>query len=316
MTRGILRPGANCAGAAILATYLFAWLFPCLVGLTALTCKTAAAQSSDPDDPNAPLTGTAIAASTLPIVLPPQLIECENNGLCNGAWTFQGGRGSAVWFTQSPTRAKLTVMKSDPGEIVIRRTDLTDGNYAVYHGRFDGATYSGAVIWSKPDHPGFASGHWTATVPEITCDSNSKLSPEDAKRIGQNALMFDRWQNAFDCYIVAADAGDVQAQTVVGFIFYNGRKGDVPQDYAQALFWLRKAADSGIYSAQVKVSDMYTLGQGTAKNPELAAFYEKKAAEQKRDRERQEDREDRAADRTANAMTGFVMGAAFGAMLF
>jgi len=307
MIRGILRPGAGPLRAAI----LFSCLLTCLVGLISTT---AAAQSSDPDEPNAPLTGTAIAASTLPIVLPPRLIECENNGLCDGAWTFQGGKGSAVWFTQSPTRAKLTVMKSDPGEILIRRTDLTDGNYAVYHGRFDGATYSGAVIWSKPDHPGFASGHWTATIPEITCDPNSKMASDDAKRIGQNALMFDDWHSAFDCYIVAADAGDVQAQTVVGLIFYNGRKGDVPQDYAQALFWLRKAADAGIYSAQVKVSDMFTLGQGAAKDADLAAFYGKKAAEQKRDRERQEDRADRAADRQANVMTGFVMGAVFGAM--
>jgi hypothetical protein len=302
MTRGILRPGAGSVRAAILFSCLF-------------TGWSAAAQSSDADD-NAPLTGTAIAAATLPIVLPPRLIECEGNGLCNGAWTLEGSKGSAVWFTQSPTRAKLTVMQSDPGEILIRRTDLTDGNSAVYHGRLQGDTYSGAVIWSKPDHPGFASGHWTATVPEISCDPHSRMSSEDAKRIGQNALMFDHWRDAFDCYLEAADAGDVTAQTVVGFIFYNGRKGDVPQDYAQALVWLGKAADAGIYPAQVKVSDMYTLGQGTAKDPELAAFYGKKAAEQKRDRERQEDRADRAADRAANEMTGFVMGAVFGSMWF
>ena len=70
----------------------------------------------------------------------------------------------------------------------------------------------------------------------------------------------------------------------------------------------------GLLCARFLVSDMYTLGQGTAKDPELAAFYGKKAAEQKRDRERQEDRADRAADRAA--MTGFVMGAVFGAVWF
>ena len=65
---------------------------------------------------------------------------------------------------------------------------------------------------------------------------------------------------------------------------------------------------------------MYMLGQGTAKDRELSKFYGDKAEEQKRDRqhqiERAEDRADRAADRAANTMTGFVMAAVFGALLF
>ena len=300
MTYGILRPGARSLRATILL-------------LSLSTTWIATAQT---DDSNS-MTGSAIAAATLaPKVLPARLLECEGNGPCNGAWTLDGSNGTAIWFAQSPTRAKLTVVSSDPEDIVIRRTNISDGNSAVYHGRRQGDEYAGTVVWSKPDHPGFASGRWSASVPQVTCDADSRMLPDDAKRVGQTALMFDSWRGAFDCYIVAADAGDVQAQMVVGLIFYNGRKGDVPQDYAKALPWLRKAADAGVYGAQVKVSDMYTLGQGTPKDPELAAFYGKKAAEQRRDHERQEDRQDRAADRTANAMTGFVMGAVFGALFF
>ena len=78
--------------------------------------------------------------------LPLRLIECEGNGPCNGAWTFDGLNGTATWFTQSPVHAKLTIVRSDPDEITIRRTDLTDGNSAVYHGVRKGDTYSGAVI--------------------------------------------------------------------------------------------------------------------------------------------------------------------------
>jgi hypothetical protein len=252
--------------------------------------------------------------------LPQRLMECEGNGPCNGAWTFDGANGTATWFTQSPVHAKLTVVRADPDEITIRRTDLSDGNSAVYHGTRNGDTYSGAVIWSSPDHPGASSGHWSASIPRVNCDAGSNLSSADAMRIGQNALMFDLEQEAFGCYLVAAQTGDPMAQTAVGLIYYQGRTRQVPQDYKQAFFWLRKAADAGIYAAQRTVSDMYMLAQGTPKDVELSHFYGEKAAEQKRDREhqieRQQDREDRAADRATNAMTGFVMGAVFGGLLF
>ncbi len=252
--------------------------------------------------------------------LPHRLIECEGNGPCNGAWTFDGLSGTATWFTQSPIRARLTIVRSDPDEITIRRTDLTDGNSAVYHGTRKDDAYSGAVIWSTPDHPGVASGHWSASIPQTSCEAGAGLSTGEAMRIGQNALMFDLEDGAFGCYLVAAQAGEPMAQTAVGLIYYQGRTRDVPQDYKQAFFWLRKAADAGVYAAQRTVSDMYMLGQGTPQDRELSRFYGEKAAEQKRDREhqleRQQDREDRAADRAANTMTGFVMGAVFGALLF
>ncbi|HKI26787.1 MAG TPA: tetratricopeptide repeat protein [Candidatus Sulfotelmatobacter sp.] len=256
----------------------------------------------------------------LPQGLPQRLIECEGGGPCNGAWTFDGLSGTATWYTQSPIHAKLTVVRVDPDEITIRRTDLTDGNSAVYQGTRKGDTYSGAVIWSGPNQPGVSSGHWVASIPQTTCDAGANMSAADAMRVGQNALMFDLERAAFDCYLVAAQAGEPMAQTAVGLIYYQGRTREVPQDYKQAFLWLRKAADAGVYAAQRTVSDMYMLGQGTPKDRELSRFYGDKAAEQKRDREHQieraEDRADRAADRAANAMTGFVMGAVFGALLF
>jgi hypothetical protein len=251
---------------------------------------------------------------------PLRLIECEGNGPCNGAWSFDGPNGTATWFAQSPVHAKLTIVRSDPDEMTIRRTDLTDGNSAVYHGVRKGDTYSGAVIWSSPNNPGGASGHWTASIPQTNCDPDSNLTSADAKRIGQNALMFDLERDAFGCYLVAAKSGDAMAQTSVGLIYYKGNTTEIPQNYKQAFFWLQKAADQGIYAAQRTVSDMYMLGQGTPKDRELSKFYGDKAEEQKRDRqhqvERAEDRADRAADRAVNAMTGFVMGAVFGALLF
>jgi TPR repeat protein len=263
---------------------------------------------------------SADASSSSAQGLPLRLLECEGGGPCNGAWTFDGVNGTATWFTQSPIRAKLTIVRSGPDEITIRRTNLTDGNSAVYQGTRKGDTYSGAVIWSSPNNPGGASGHWMASIPQTNCDAASNLSPADAMHIGQTALMFDLGRAAFGCYLVAAQAGDSMAQTAVGLIYYQGRTSEVPQDYKQAFFWLRKAADAGVYAAQRTVSDMYMLGQGTPQDRELSKFYGDKAAEQKRDREHQieraQDRADHAADRAANAMTGFVMGAVFGALLF
>jgi hypothetical protein len=281
------------------------------------------------DHPNFPATGTwsailqdqpaaqkpITAGNTSTAPIPPQLLECEGTGPCNAAWTITGSQGTATWFAQTTTRAKLTVVRSDPTDILIRRTDTSDGNSAVYAGSRHGDELSGTVVWSTPDHPGQSSGTWSATVPQTVCDTQANLTSADALRIGQNALMFHQQHEALDCYIVAAKTGDPLAQTAVGLLFYQGRNG-VTQDYKQALFWLRKAADQGVYAAQKTIADMYTLGQGTAPDPNLAHFYAGKADEQKREAERREDRADRAAAARNNALTGFVMGAVFGALLF
>ncbi len=256
------------------------------------------------------------AAKTPWTGLPPLLLECEGTGPCNAAWQINGSEGTAVWFAQNPVRAKLAVIRSAEDDIYIRRTDTSDNNFAVYQGARHGNQISGTVIWSSPGHPGGSSGTWSASVPQTECEAQANLSERDALRIGQNALMFRREKDALGCYIVAANTGDPIAEMAVGMIYYHGRDTAVPQDYKQALYWLRKAADQGVYAAQKTVSDMYMLGQGTARDAELSRFYGEKAAEQKRDWERQQDRADRNAGRAASALTGFVMGAVFGALMF
>jgi Sel1 repeat len=296
-----------------------------------------------PDHPGPPTSGTwsavlqdqppaaqatgATAPGTSQAGLPPRLLECEANGPCNSAWIIEGAAGEATWFLRSPVRAKLTIIRSDPDDILIRRTDLTDGNSAVYSGTRHGDSYSGAVVWSSPGHPGDSSGHWSATVPQTSCDASASLSSEDALRVGRNALMFNLRRAAFDCYIAAAKTGDATAQTAVGLIYYQGNNTEVPQNYEQALFWLQKAASQDVYAAEKTLADMYMLGQGTKRDPQLSHFYADKAAEQKRDMEREQDRQERAearreehaeraADRGAQVLTGFVMAATFGAFLF
>jgi hypothetical protein len=240
---------------------------------------------------------------------------CENRAPCNGAWIIHGSEGTATWFARNPTRAKLTVIRSAPDDILIRRTDITDAVTATYAGSLRGDHYSGTIVWSSPGHPGEATGTWTASVPQTNCPSEAGLEVEDALRIGQNALMFHRDRDALNCYTVAAQAGDALAQAAVGLTYYQGR-GAIAQDYTQAFFWLHKAADQGLYAAQRTVAEMYAAGQGTQRDATLAGIYTARADEQKHDLERQQDLEDRAADRRAQVLSSFVLGASFGAFLF
>ena len=283
-------------------------------------------QWSWPGHPDYPSNGTfsaiiqdSVAAAPPPpasqsvasTALPSNLLVCENHGACNAAWILNGNTGTGTWFARNTVKANLTVDRNDPDYIRIRRTDTTGGVSAVYAGSRHGDQYSGTIIYSSPDHPGGATGTWTASIPQTTCDPKSGLDAADAVRIGQYALMFHRDRDALGCYTAAATAGDANAQMVVGLIYYQG-KGDIAQDYKQAFVFLHKAADQGDYHAQRLVAEMYAAGQGTAKDPTLAGIYTARADEQKHDFERQQDLAERAADRNAQIMSSFVLGASFG----
>jgi len=253
---------------------------------------------------------------------PSELLVCENGGVCNAAWIFQGSAGTGTWFTKNPTRATLAIVRSERDYMVIRRTDTTDGVSATYAGSPRGDHWAGTIVWSTPGHPGESTGTWTATVPQTECAEQAGLEAADAMRIGQYALMFKRDRDALSCYIVAAKAGDATAQAAVGLLFYQGR-GSVAQDYQEAFFWLHKAADQGVYAAQRTVADMYTAGLGTPRDATMAAIYTARADEQKHDMERRQDFEERAqarreehaeraADRMNQLLSSFVLGASFG----
>lgn len=262
---------------------------------------------------------TVAPATVKPVVpnsvLPPELLVCESNGACNAAWILSGAEGTGTWFARNTVTAKLAIVRLEPDYIVIRRTDTNDGVSASYTGSLRGDHWSGTIVWSSPDHPGDSTGTWTATVPQTTCDNGTNLGSADALRIGQNALMFHHDNEAFNCYIEAAKAGDATAQLAVGLIYYQGR-GGISQDYKQAFIWLHKAADQGTYQAQRLVAEMYLAGQGTARDATLAGIYTARADEQKHDLERQQDRQfeaqQRAADRNAQVLSSFVLGASFG----
>jgi len=75
-----------------------------------------------------------------------------------------------------------------------------------------------------------------------------------------------------------AEQGDAQAQTALGAIYLAGR--EIPQDYAEALLWYRKAANQGYAEAQFYLGVMYERGQGVPLNFAEAVKWYRKAADQ------------------------------------
>jgi TPR repeat protein len=73
-----------------------------------------------------------------------------------------------------------------------------------------------------------------------------------------------------------AEQGDARAQFLVGSSYQFGQ--GVPQDYAQAVDWYRKAAAQGNASAQYKLGRLYEQGQGVPQDYAQAVDWYRKAA--------------------------------------
>lgn len=75
-----------------------------------------------------------------------------------------------------------------------------------------------------------------------------------------------------------AEQGNAEAQYVVGGWYYQGR--GLPQDYAEAALWFRKAAEQGYAEAQHALGRLYYKGHGVPQDYTQAAAWYRKAAEQ------------------------------------
>lgn len=72
------------------------------------------------------------------------------------------------------------------------------------------------------------------------------------------------YAEALKWYRKAADQGNADAQDSVGSMYEQGK--GVPQNYAEALKWYRKAAEQGDSSAQTSLGGMYEWGLGVPQN--------------------------------------------------
>jgi hypothetical protein len=75
-----------------------------------------------------------------------------------------------------------------------------------------------------------------------------------------------------------AALGDANAEGLVGSIYRHG--AGVPENPAEALKWLRKAAEQGYNLAQYEIGSMYFNGEGMPKDDRTAVEWFRKAADQ------------------------------------
>jgi len=77
-----------------------------------------------------------------------------------------------------------------------------------------------------------------------------------------------------------ADAarGDPKAQSTLGDLYRLGQ--GVPQDYAEAALWYRRAADQGYSDAQYNLGNLYEVGQGVPQDNAQAIQWVRKSADQ------------------------------------
>jgi len=86
------------------------------------------------------------------------------------------------------------------------------------------------------------------------------------------------YAEAMRWYRKAVEQGNAKAQTNLGIIYENGH--GIPQNYAEAMRWYRKAAEQGHAQAQHKLGVMYENGHGVPQDYAEAMRWYRKAAEQ------------------------------------
>src|SRR5437899_3427505 len=77
---------------------------------------------------------------------------------------------------------------------------------------------------------------------------------------GIAAYQSNDYGTAFAKFKKAAEAGNADAQTRLGFMYAVGK--GVAQDYPQAVRWYTKAAEAGNQDAQYGLGGMYERGMG------------------------------------------------------
>jgi mono/diheme cytochrome c family protein len=79
-------------------------------------------------------------------------------------------------------------------------------------------------------------------------------------------------ETTFEKFLLRAEAGDADAQQLIGFMLYFGE--GAAQNWSEAQFWFRRAARQGNTTAQLGLAIMYYLGTGVPRDvAEAEIFY-------------------------------------------
>lgn len=83
---------------------------------------------------------------------------------------------------------------------------------------------------------------------------------------------------AYKLFLVAANAGDAEAQDNLAILIREGK--GTAKNLTEAVGWFRKAAEQGLADAQYQLGNMYEFGMGVQQSYAEAAQWYKKSAEQ------------------------------------
>ncbi len=95
---------------------------------------------------------------------------------------------------------------------------------------------------------------------------------------GRRALTNNDYDEALKQFKPLAEAGDSEAQSHLGSLYYVGK--GVNKDLTEAYNWYKKSADQGNMDAQYSVGNMYLLGEGVEQNNADATKWYTLASEQ------------------------------------
>lgn len=84
------------------------------------------------------------------------------------------------------------------------------------------------------------------------------------------------WAGELENIIAAAQKGDAEAQTELGYMYYYG--DGAPRNYDKALEWYNKAAAQNYVYAQYNLGLIYDRGEGVMPDAVTAFSWYKKAA--------------------------------------
>jgi uncharacterized protein len=118
----------------------------------------------------------------------------------------------------------------------------------------------------------------TQVVRGINDTLSAPQSLQDAVANGLGAYSRSDYAEAARWFRLAADQGDAEAQTSLGYLYLFGQ--GVPQNDAEAVRLYRLAADQGFARAQFNLGGMYNAGRGVPQNYAQALRWYRLAADQ------------------------------------
>lgn len=95
---------------------------------------------------------------------------------------------------------------------------------------------------------------------------------------GRAAYEAREYRTAMRELLPDAESGHVEAQYLIGHMYYKGR--GVEENYERAVLWYRRAAEVGYAPAQYRLGNRYAKGQGVAGSDDDALIWYRRAAAQ------------------------------------